>query len=236
VYRNPPSFPQHPPAPFAQYPPAAFVQHPPAAFVQHPPAAFVQQPLAPFYPSPVMQPTYGHPSYNFDQQQQCVPSVPPSGMQGFPHPVPAGGDQGVSGGYPAEHRQASTVGTITDEGVSGGLDNRQVSTISTTQWRVLAKIGQKEVSLRVDTGAGLNVISLKHLNAWGFGFRDLRPSETTLHAFDGAIVCPCGVLFVHVDINGRRVPMKFHVVGNCKDALLSFPDTIRVGILIPTSV
>ena len=138
-------------------------------------------------------------------------------LQG-PAPIPFVGNQYVPASF---HGGGGVIG-------QNGVAEMQVSV---AEWKVRAKVGNQLTLFKVDTGAGLNIISLAHLQMWGFRISDLMPPKVCLRDFHGGGVIPCGVLRTEVQFTGLTLPMDFCVLHNCAEPLLGFRDTVRAGVL-----
>ena len=98
-------------------------------------------------------------------------------------------------------------------------------------WHTTVKIGQRNIKLKIDTGADCNAISISQLKSCGIKENQIQKSRNKLVAYSGDQIKIIGQVLLQVEHKGKFYPLKFYVTHGEPTPILGRSASVELGVV-----
>lgn len=109
----------------------------------------------------------------------------------------------------------------------------QVNTVKSSHWTVQIRINNNPIICKIDSGADVNILSLKTLMSLKLpsNFK-IKPTFTKLEAFGGFKLHPCGEIILPVSLDSKLFSLRFIVIDNDKCiSIIGLSSSVEMGLI-----
>lgn len=107
---------------------------------------------------------------------------------------------------------------------------------SQSTWVTDLKINNKNISLKLDTGAMANVLSIKHFLDLKLPYSLIQPTNVTLKSYTGDMLPLLGQCELECEYLNKTYKLTFYVINDLNDALLGLKSCIDLNLLTHNTV
>lgn len=132
-------------------------------------------------------------------------------------------------------KSVSTVAFDNEEFYIGTIENKDYEDSDSIAypWIEKIRVKGKHIKFKIDTGAEVNVVSLKLFKMLGLGF-ELRETNVRLRAFGGQRIKPIGMCSLFGDFNNKSKRMLIAVVDMDVNPILGLKSCVDFGLVNPS--
>nr|CAI5846562.1 unnamed protein product [Callosobruchus analis] len=116
------------------------------------------------------------------------------------------------------------VGSITESVMEVNADNRQ--------WHTVLTINNKKVTVKIDTGAMVNIIPLKIFKCLGLPEHIIAKNDVTLNSYTGDKLEVLGFCNIKCENKNKLYTLKFYVVNSNTESILGLESSVMLGLIM----